>query len=378
MAKGVIIHLDNDVKNVLEPAKNLFPQLDIDLDYVPCENKDEFMLNLGKYHSSIKALIFDLLSQEPSAEEISDENAHFLNNIEKSFTDYSIPIFIYSGYLDLLEDKYNENGTVFKIDKENSTLVIFQKIKELYESGFIDVFCPGGVLDTEIKEEIHKSFTKQFQKNSQIEDVLFSIKSASAEERKKRVKGIFKRISIKALATDLLTPVAANGDKVHPIEHFYKRQSELRVWTGDIWSKKDTKQNVLILTPRCDIASGKFKTLILSNINEAPEIKLTGKKEDIDKRVRNYLTDNISGKSQRYIHCNAFFPKGGMVKLEEHFTIGIKEFLDNYSYIVTLSDELTNEIIGKFAYYFLRTGISTVNEEELENILEAISLKDKE
>lgn len=375
MAKGVIIHLDNDFKHILEPAKDLFAQSGIDLDYVICKNEEEFDQALDSCQFEIKGLIFDLLGNDASSEEFSDGNAHFFEKIEKSFINYNIPIFIYSGYLDSLGNTYDDNGTVFKIDKDKSIQTIFEKIKLLYESGFVDVFCPGGVLDMEIKEELHKSFTRQFQKNSQIEDVLFSIKSSQAEERKKRVKDIFKRISIKALATDLLTPVAANGDKVHPIEHFYKRQSELNVWTGDIWSKKDTTQNVLILTPRCDISSGKFKNLILTNINEAPEIKLSGNKEAVDKRVRDYLTDNISGKSQRYIHCNAFFPKGGMVKLEEHFTMGIEEFLVEYNYVVTLSDELTNEIIGKFAYYFLRTGISTVNEQELENILEAVSLK---
>ena len=36
MSKGVVIHLDNDVKDILEPAKNLFDQMALDLDYIIC------------------------------------------------------------------------------------------------------------------------------------------------------------------------------------------------------------------------------------------------------------------------------------------------------------------------------------------------------
>lgn len=39
MSKGVVIHLDNDVKDILEPAKNLFDQMALDLDYIICSSK---------------------------------------------------------------------------------------------------------------------------------------------------------------------------------------------------------------------------------------------------------------------------------------------------------------------------------------------------
>lgn len=67
-----------------------------------------------------------------------------------------------------------------------------------------------------------------------------------------------------------------------------------------------------------------------------------------------------------------------MANLAKYHTISIDQFIDQYSYNVTLSDDLTNEIIGKFAYYFLRTGITNINEQEFEAIIKAVNSENKD
>jgi hypothetical protein len=373
MNKGIILHLENE-DALLQGYKGLYQQLGMELDYIGCTTTEEFNSAIKEHERSIKAIIFDLIGSKASQEELSG-NPEFLAVIDQKFVKYNLPIFIYSGHLDSIGDKYNQNGTVFKISKDVSIQAIFDKIRFLSDSGFIDVFCPGGILETEIKTEINKSFTNQFSENTQIEDVLRSIITAGkAEDQKARVKNIFKRIAVKTLSSDLLAPVADNEDKVHPIEHFYKRQSKLPIWTGDIWKLKEGEDVVLVLTPRCDLAIGKATNIIVAKINRLPKpIDLKGKPEEVEKRIRNYLTDNLQGKSTRYIPHTVFFPQGGMVNLADHFTIDLESYLDRYKYVVTLSDDLTNEIIGKFAYYFLRTGITNINEEEFRAILTAVN-----
>lgn len=376
MNKGVIIHLDNELEGVLKPSQGLFNQLGFDVDYIICETKELFETEVTKNQSRIKGLIFDLLSKEPSVGELEQRDAEFLKNVQSSFARFNIPIFIYSGYLDALGNDFDSYGTVFKFDKGDAGIQpIFDKFKFLYDSGFIDVFCPGGVLETEIKDELHNSFTRQFSKNSQIEDVIKNIQASITEDEGKaeRVKKIFKRITIKTLASDLLAPVADSEDKVHPIEHFYKRQSKLPIWTGDIWKKKSADEFVLVLTPRCDFAAGKATTLIYITVANPPTIQLGKKAEENQKNIRNHLTDNLLAKSSRYIPANPFFPSGGMAMLANHYTLSIVDFTTGYDYVVTLSDDLTNEIIGKFAYYFLRTGITNINEQEFEAILSTIN-----
>lgn len=173
----------------------------------------------------------------------SSSDPDFLEKIETAFLRYNVPVFIYSGFLESISDKFNNNGTVYKFDKANTDIeTIFEKIKFYKDSGFIDVFCPGGILEREISKEINTSFTKQFSNNNEIENVINTISNTedAAEDVTVRVRNVFKRIAIKSLSADLLAPIAENVDKVHPIEHFYKRQSRLDFWTGDIWKIKLT------------------------------------------------------------------------------------------------------------------------------------------
>lgn len=376
MNNGVVIHLDNDRKQVLEPSKALFDQLGINLDYIICDTQEAFLKDIENHKHNVKALIFDLLSQKPDSDEINKKDALFLKTVQSSFANYSIPIFIYSGYLEAVEDEFINYGTVYKVDKDQGIDGIFGKIKLLLDSGFIDLFCPGGILETEVKEQLHSSFVNQFTQNAQIEEVLSSISGAVQEPEKLvgRVQKVFKRIAIKSLSSDLLAPVADGEDKVHPIEHFYKRQSKLEIWTGDIWKDKKSDLHVIVLTPRCDFATGKAESIIFININDLPKsISLKGDAAEIEKRMRDYLTDNLQGKSTRYIPSTTFFSKGGMASMNEHFTMAKKQFLEKFSYVVTLSDDLTNEIIGKFAYYFLRTGITNIDEKEFEAIVKSLN-----
>ena len=169
MSKGVVVHLDNDVKGVLKPAKNLFDQLGLELDYVICGSKEEFNSYLIAAELPVKSLIFDLMSDIPGSD------PDFLDQIETSFLRYNVPVFIYSGYLQSIGDRFDNNGTVYKFDKATEVTKIFDKIQFYQNSGFIDVFCPGGILESEINKDINASFTKQFSKNEEIESVINTI-----------------------------------------------------------------------------------------------------------------------------------------------------------------------------------------------------------
>lgn len=374
MSKGVVLHLEND-KVLLDGYQDVFMNSDIDLEFIPCLSEDEFNEQAEKHKGKIKSIIFDLVGSKATEEELAG-NPEFLNAVRSNFAIYNLPIFIYTARLDLVKNDFNSNGSVVKLSKDDSIAIIFDKIKLYLDSGFIDVFCAGGILEKEINDELHKSFTNQFSKNSEIEEVIRSILYSETEgDKSQRVRKIFKRITIKTLASDLLAPIADSEDKVHPIEHFYKRQSKLDIWTGDIWKQKDGDKTVLVLTPRCDFATGKAKTLIYCLVEKSPIISLTGKPDEIEKRLRNYLTDNLPGKVTRYIPSNVFFPDGGMVNLALHETKIVADFLIEYNYVVTLSDELANEIIGKLAYYFLRTGITNINEQEFQAIVKAMNSK---
>ncbi|RKN81210.1 hypothetical protein [Ulvibacterium marinum] len=364
MANGVIIHLDNEKKKILDPSKNLFDQYGLDIEYVICENKEEFEKALDENFGSLKALIFDLLSEEPGGEELQKNNAKFLENIKTSFANYNIPIFIYSGYLEALGDDFDGYGTVYKIDKDKGIKPVFDQFKSLYDSGFIEVFCPGGLIESQLHEDLHIAFTNQFNQNDQIGKIIEQIKINVGEELAPgRTKKVFKRIAIRSLLSDLLAPeVGEDGrlveENVNTIEHYIQRAGKIPVWTGDIFKKNESEEFVFILTPRCNVMRSQSLLVCPFILGE-----IITKKDKISKMLQGDPT--VSG-YDRHIPPSPIF-EGGKLALSKYFMIERQQLINNYFKRVSLSDELTNEIIGKFGAHFFRTGITPWDSNEVKN-----------
>ncbi len=371
--KGVIIHLDNDRQGVLEPSKNLFDQFHLDLEYIICASREEFHTALTTNKNCIKGLIFDLLSDDPEPKEINQDDAAFLEDLKTGFATFNVPIFIYSGYLEALPDIFDNCATVFKIDKANEDFKekIIDKIALLYHSGFIDVFCPGGVLENQIHIDLHKAFTKQFLHNDEIEKMITNIKgNHSVEESSDRIKKVFKRIAIRTLLFELLLPDLDEEGKVveetvSASEHYIRRVGPIPIWTGDIFKKKDIDEFVFVLTPRCNVTRKK-QILVCPFIWK----EIISKDDKIAKMLQG---DPMVSGYDRYLPPSPIF-EGGKLALSSYFMIEQKELINNYYRIVTLSNELTNEILGKFGSHFFRTGITPWNSSEVKDELKLIKV----
>ncbi len=374
MSKGKIIHLDNDSQKLAE-SKNYFIQCDItkDFDLITCETKTNFEKMIDQHWQSLKCLIFDLVGVDHGKAKLDENNLKFLENIEKSFKSFNIPIFIYSGHIDKLEDRFNNNGTVFKIDKENGIEVIYNKIELFHKSGFLDLFCPGGVLETEIHKDINISFTKQF-RSGEIENLIKSVQENDPGKVNERCTEIFKRIAVRTLMSKLLSPIVEDKSSVNAIEHYYRRISEVDYWTGDIYTKKDNTEIIIILTPRCDVIRAETDNLIICEIEKIDyEISKTNR----IKSIQNILDDNKQGKTKRWLPKSPVF-EGGRVNFSKCRSISRDKLNNDYLRTITLSDDLTNELLGKFSYYFLRTGISTINPAEFDAYIKILNKADDE
>ncbi|WP_131828784.1 hypothetical protein [Elizabethkingia occulta] len=355
--KGVIIHLDNDLKGILRPSKDLFDQSGIDVDYIICETKEEFNIVLSENKGNIKGLVFDLLSEEPTSGEINQNDATFLEDVKNGYAVFNIPIFVYSGYLQALTDTFDNCGTVFKVDKgsDNFKENVIDKFSLFYNSGFIDVFCPGGLLEKQIHVDLHNAFTKQFLRNDEIEKIINNIRGGQpAENVSDRIKKVFKRIAVRTLLFELLLPeLNEDGqvieETVSTTEHYIRRIGSIPVWTGDIFRKKDTEDFIFILTPRCNVIRN-------TSVLVCPFIwkEVISKKDKISKMLQGDPT--VSG-YDRHLPPSPIF-EGGKLSLSKYFMIEKQDLKDNYERIITLSDELTNEILGKFGSHFFRTGIT--------------------
>jgi hypothetical protein len=366
MSKGKILFFDDD-KDITGQFADLMNEVGFEIiTFNQISELRKAIADDNTMHQT-KALVFDLANNE--TESSGTKGFEILKDIYQNFNRFRIPIFIHSAFSEQIED-FKNCGTVWKVEKSGKSLSnIVEIIEQLDQSGFIEAFTPNGIIERSLMLELHKSFTEQFRKG-EIEKILDAIKKSNPENFKERSILILKRIAIKSLNSELLSPIVSNDGSVNPIEHFYRRISKIDFWTGDIWTKKDKTRSILILTPRCDLANGKATLLVVCDIVKS-ELALNGNKQKRLNDLRNYLTDNLLGKATRYLPATPLFD-GGMVNLSTYHTVTKQELSDQFDYNLTVSDELTNEIIGKFAYYFLRTGITTISTEEFDSYLEQI------
>lgn len=363
MCKGTIVHLDDLQKN-LEECKRFFVDssgLHGSFDYIPCSNVVDFKDAVDKHRKTLKCLIFDLVGSS-SQNELSESDTEFLQYIEEASKSVTLPIFIYSGYLEKIGDRFNNHGTIFKIDKgEDGISKIFDKLDLFSRSGFIDLFCPGGELETEIHSELNQAFIRQF-RNDEIEQIIQDVKDTYHEDEKhcrNRCTEIFKRIAVRTLMATLLAPVNEGHSTVNGIEHFFRRCGNPTYWTGDILENNESN-SIIILTPRCDCESS--SSLLVCDIEHSDRPK----KSDA---VKNALKDNIKFNHRHYIPPSPMFTKDGYVEYKTHRRIEKTELDDQFHYKISLSENLTNEILAKFGAFFLRTGICTINPEETMTVI---------
>jgi len=354
---GKIILFD-DEENTLTTFVQLFKDLEISNELVTCSTIEKYRKAIGdnEIKSQLRGLILDLAKEKVEADKGEFEIS---TDIQTNFDEYRIPIFIHSANL-IHYDEFETNGTVFKIEKsKDSVETVCKMIKLMEESGFIEIFAPGGTLELEIMKNLHESFTKQF-RNNEIKQII-EVADSKDTNYKKRVRNIFSRIAIRALLQKLMDTSQIEIEKPEDIrfnvvEHFYRRITNYKAWTGDIFKQNDSNNYVYILTPRCDIATKGINGFLTCKITDD-----TFTKENLLKKLNN--NPQYSGAKFRYLPANPLFV-GGKLDLSKLEIFSEKDLQDNFSYEISVSDELANDISGKLGSYYLRTGLPDTNIDE--------------
>lgn len=356
----------DDQKEFREFYSQSFPKLGIEMEVIECETKDNIreLLKNSDMMQKAKILVFDLSTD---AHEVEKQEFDILEDISKSYEHFSIPIFIHSAFADRIDSKYDNLGTLFKIKKSNNSVEeILNSIELFYSSGFLEIFSPGGYLETQIFKEIHRSFNEQFY-GDEIKEILKSIKHTKKDDIKTRVKSVFERIAIRSLYQNLLSAKKVEESEsiseitINLVEHYYRRKSDFEIWTGDIFENQESGEQVFILTPRCDINNGvcndRFLVCTIEKLDRK-SIKNMSSPDDANK----YLTDNPikSGIRFRYLLPAPNYD-GGKIDVSKYYLMTKDELTKHdskFKYKISLSDELTNEVVRKFSNYIQRGGIS--------------------
>ncbi len=363
MNKGVLLVFDDD-ETTLKIFEGLNRDTATDLEFIGVSSVEDYkkkMLDQGILNS-IRALILDLAE---SKEEEYSGSFKVVEEIKKSYNSLRVPIFIHSAHLDQYSDFPNE-GTVFKIGKDkDAPRMIFNKLKLFLDSGFIDLFCPNGVIEGKVMSELHKAFTEQF-RDEEIEKIIKTVNPNPAGKFKERVSSIFERIAFRSLMNNLMNPQPTDdgkGDEIelNVVEHYYRRTNGYKVWTGDIFKYKNGAGLLYVVTPRCNILKETTTHILLCEVSG----NLPKKEKERGAAAKN--NPEYSKYRFRYLPKSPVFG-GGNVDIATTHMVNRSELINGeiFEYQITVSDELANEISGMFGAYFLRTGITEFELEELE------------
>ncbi|RED44710.1 hypothetical protein [Seonamhaeicola aphaedonensis] len=380
--QGVIILLENE-KAIRDAFAIAFEDHEIDLHLVQCETPNEYEVSLkkAKEENNLRGLIIDL--SNTSIEE--DSRVYRASEyIQAEFDHNRIPIFIHSGNLEHYND-LKDKGTVFRTPKSAKSIEgILTSLKKMQDSGFLNIFCLGGELESRIMKEIHSAFVSQF-KDKEIEGIIDSIeRSCEPENLIGRTHEVFERIALRTVFENLVSASKLEDGNIkevqlNSIEHYYRRTSDFDFWTGDIFKAKEGNNRCVILTPRCNIGHKNYDELLLCKVQDISEQNLkdlTGRKGE--EKLRKNITDHqIVGERYRFLPPTPQF-SGGLVDFKTNFTMSEDSFKELYELELTLSDELTNDVVRKYASYVLRGGISETEFREAHHYVKMLLPEEKD
>jgi len=361
---STIILLD-DEEPVRKAFEQMFEDLEIGASLLTCSNPEEYEHAAEESKGSLKAIIIDLSNTPQEADSKKYKAAQYISN---QFTENRIPIFVHSGNLQHY-DAMNDCGTVFKIEKsKSSTEKICSSIRLMEESGFLNIFSFNGSIENQLMSELHSSFISQF-KGNEIEEIIQSIKSSSdnPETYQARTSEVFKRIAIRSVYENTVSSGEGTSEvKLNAIEHYYRRTDTRLFWTGDIFINQKKDERIIILTPRCNIENKNYAGLLACSVQTFDQEKinqLTGRKGEAN--LRKNITDDVSlvGERFRFLPPTPQFT-GGIVDFIEIRTIEEETLKKEFELLITVSDELANDVVRKLANYVLRGGISNTEFKE--------------
>lgn len=364
MEKDIAILLEDD-KEIRTGFENLFEDLGIEMELILCEKPEEYEEKMANpdIKNRLKVLIMDLSTLKREEETKVYKAAEF---IEQEFSNNRIPIYIHSSNLHDYNE-FEEKGTVFKKEKKkSSTAEICNDIKLLHDSGFLNLFSVGGDIETAIMNELHQAFITQF-KNLEIKEIINSIINNTTGDSNNRVKEVFERIAIRSLYTNLMSAKSSKDNdsitevKINSIEHYYRRTPSPEFWTGDVFKNIQDETMSIILTPRCNIGHNNYKELLICGISpisgEQIKVFLKPSAKSLELFKKHITDDKLVGDKCRFLPPSPQF-SGGFVDFTTAVSINSDEFRESYTYLISLSDELTNDVSRKYASYMLRGGIS--------------------
>lgn len=389
MSKGIITLVEDDMTLQKALKRNIEDIVSPDLEVRCFSTVEEFRIFTKTDEFKLaRVLIFDLANTDS---ELEGDKFSISKYIDENYENNRVPIIIYSGYLEKFPF-FNENGTVFKIEKGgDGPRDVRDLVSLMYKTGFLDIFRIDGLLEREHPKHLHEVFTSQF-RNKELQEILTLLHSCHGDECAKRVSAVFQRMALRALVNKLNSAELIDGKQVsvevNLLEHFYRRTNlnAIPVWTGDILEHKSTGERVYVMRPKCDLERASLEKTPELNVLVCPmaaypfptALPTTSDAKDVENRQKLIIdaarhNPAVGYNKLRIIPPSPFYQnsksgkysKGSGVDLSNPMTQTYRALAEDYKYLVTLSDDFVNEIATRFGAFLVRPGIVAIHDEEL-------------
>lgn len=292
--------------------------------------------------------------------------------VYKLLEEFRIPTFVYTGTPSFISHIEEKENILFKkyVKAEVGIKDIMKEIKLIFDSGITKILGRRGL----IEEKLDKIFWAHIADNLDLRDL-------TPDSEKKILRYIAAH-----LQEYLELDESGYFEKYTPDEVYICPPIKKGIFTGNILNQKDTGDYFIVLTPACDLAQQKAKSIVIApieslkedgivkqnvNINKDPDTSKKQKKSAID------VLEKIIGNSYSYkFHFlpQAKFFEGGLIDFQKLISVIPKELEEKFDPIASITAPFLKDIIARFSIYYSRQGAPDLNKKKIIDILTSESI----
>lgn len=339
--RETIKRINRDLENPINYKVYIANTLDEAIQYIEYNKLDTAIVDLN--------LCMD--SSDPS-------NADGNKALEKIMKFFRMPIFVVSGELSKLDEKFVNNNLIKTRVRDDSVSDIFsQDIPNIYNSKVMQYFSRNGHLEKEINNFYWNNLKETIDSWAEV-----------AQSHSEKFDSILSRHTVACLNEQLyVNGNIGSFDKYHPGEMYIVPSIKQHCHTGDIMEKDGNIY--IILNPACDIVNqDNLEYYTLVNIIDFDTVKLLKEKILVGSNIEHEFYDrlNQSGKT-RYEDCKNnkkdrfhYLPSFGIF---EDKLIDFQQIINKPKESISIdnrkgsiSSPFIKDIIARFSLYYARQG----------------------
>lgn len=275
------------------------------------------------------------------------------------------PVFIISGFVDDLDDMFDDENTFFKVyDREGLDVQkVLNDMVKIYKTGITNILGRKGVIEKHLNSIFWRHLSGSFE--AWLND----------EEETRKEEKLLKYIS-QYLFQYLDVDESGEFDKYDSHEFYLYPSVRPEYVTGDLFFDKNSNDSFILLTPACDMVirdigtrnADKILLLHICNWNSMTEFSGVSSEMSPNNKKRRKLTDYMQNNKERYHFLPPYFDiSGGFIDFQSVKSVDAETLNTGYTRIATVSPLFLKDIMARFGRYYSRQGQPDLNIEKIQN-----------